>query len=87
MDYKRRPPAGCARICIGNMPPEAAQIRRSKRQSKLYFVVYYNDKAPGCEDDKPAAGSFFSFIADREDLFALKVSSCDFGRVDLSHRT
>ena len=38
-DYK--PPVGCARICIGNMPLYAAQIRRSKRQSKENFGVYY----------------------------------------------
>ena len=31
----------CARICRGNMPLAAAQIRRGKRQRKKNFVVYY----------------------------------------------
>ena len=59
IDYK--PPAGCVRICLGSMPPQA-QIRRSKRQ-RTAPAAQDNSVLPGNpwrETVFCAAGAVFS---------------------------
>ena len=70
IDYK--PPAGCVRICLGSMPPQA-QIRRSKRQ-RTAPAAQDNSVLPGNpwrETVFCAAGAVFSIPGAAASCFQL----------------